>query len=124
MSLIQLWWGRWDLNPRPPAPRVHRSHGGMLWYPLGGRVHFSLDQARRLGMLDHLSNNRPLSLLGAWSAPCDSQGEGLLRGFPSRLIVSIEYLIQLGNLFQEEIPESQASLLIVATFPASSSNLA
>src|SRR5437899_12083897 len=69
-----------------------------------------LDQARRLGMLDHLSNNRPLSLLGAWSAPGDSQGKGLLRGFPSKPIVSIEYLIQLGNLFLKEVPESQASI--------------
>jgi len=79
---------------------------GILW---AGESLLPLDQARRLGMLDHLSNNRPLSLLGAWSAPCDSQGKGLLRGFPSKPIVSIEYLIQLGNLFLEEIPESQAS---------------
>src|SRR2546428_3980463 len=80
---------------------------GILW---AGESLLPLDQARRLGMLDHPSNNRPLSLLGAWSAPGDSQGKGLLRGFPSKPIVSIEYLIQLGNLFLEEVPESQASI--------------
>ena len=94
MSLIQLWWGRWDLNPRPPAPRVHRSQSGDTLVSSGRESSLlPLDQARRLGMLDHLSNNRPLSLLGAWSAPCDSQGKGVLRGFPSKPIVSIEYLI-------------------------------
>jgi hypothetical protein len=32
-----------------------------------------------LGMLDHLSNNRPLSSLGAWSAPNDLLGKASKR---------------------------------------------
>src|SRR5438445_12922224 len=81
---------------------------GIVW---AGESLLPLDQARRLGMLDHPSNNRPLSLLGAWSAPGDSQGKGPLRGFPSKPIVSIEYMIQLGNLFLKEVPESRASIV-------------
>ena len=31
MSSMEMWWGRWDLNPGSPTPQAHRE-GLSLWY--------------------------------------------------------------------------------------------
>ncbi len=50
------WWGRWDLNPRPLAPRLGfrgdasapgSPRAEALWYPVGGIV-FPDQAAQRL----------------------------------------------------------------------------
>jgi len=61
------WWGRWDLNPRPLAPRLvflrdasapgsPRAHA--LWYPVGGIVFPDQGVQRVLGIS---SRRRPRS---------------------------------------------------------------